>query len=107
MNPNEESYLAKYRSLADMKNRITAMIGELRSICGSLQDWPKTAADLSSPGSMHPEWSDDKLADLVALRANLVVYHQRMEEIRRAWSQLTEKEKSGFAAPGTLVPAAD
>jgi len=106
MNPKEESYLTKYRALGDLKNKIIARIAELREICNSLNDWPATAEFLCNPGVnfTHSGWGDDSLKDMLALKSTLIVYHQQMNEIRREWSQMSEKEKSGFADPATLQP---
>jgi hypothetical protein len=101
MHPAEESYLAKFRTLASTKASIVAMTAELRGICESLSDWQKTAYDLASLGgsASRPEWSDDRLKGLVTLRSRLIDYQRQAEELRAAWEALTPEQRLGFAAP--------
>ncbi len=100
----EETYLTQFRALEKKKNVIVGMIADLQLIGDSLKEWQRTAAELGARGSgaMRPEWSEERLKGFVTLRSLLIDFHQRTEEIEKAWNSLTKEQRIGLADPGYL-----
>ena len=106
IHPTAIANVDQFRELTAKRDRIAATIAELKQICPSLNEWPKTARSLAKMGGIHmnPEWPKDRLTGLATLRNQLIEFPRGHEKAEVAWGKLGPAEKGGCTEPPSLVP---